>query len=63
LPAFSPVIHPLIREDRCAMVLEEQRLLHEDLERLEQAIADRLMEEPKHVQLFATPLIIELINV
>lgn len=31
------------------MLLEDQRLLHEDLERLEDAIADRLLEDPKHV--------------
>jgi splicing factor 3A subunit 3 len=31
------------------MVLEEQRLLHEDIERLEQAVADRSAEDPKHV--------------
>jgi len=31
------------------MLLEEQRFLHEDLERLEQGIADRIGEEPKHV--------------
>lgn len=31
------------------MLLEEQRFLHEDLERLEQGIADRTAEEPKHV--------------
>ena len=30
-------------------VLEEQRYIHEDLERLEQGIADRVWEEPKHV--------------
>lgn len=30
-------------------VLEEQRYIHEDLERLEQGIADRVREEPKHV--------------
>jgi splicing factor 3A subunit 3 len=35
------------------MVLEEQRNLHEDLERLEQAISDRLLEEPKQVCLQA----------
>ncbi|KIW07148.1 uncharacterized protein PV09_02018 [Verruconis gallopava] len=29
------------------MVFEEQRYLHEDIERLEQAIADRYVEEPK----------------
>jgi hypothetical protein len=33
------------------MVLEEQRLLHEDIERLEQAIADRLIDEPTHASL------------
>ncbi|RQM08543.1 hypothetical protein DH86_00000263 [Scytalidium sp. 3C] len=32
------------------MILEEQRYLHEDLERLEQGIADRIAEEPKHVR-------------
>lgn len=31
------------------MILESERLLAEDLERLEQAIADRLLEEPKAV--------------
>jgi hypothetical protein len=32
------------------MVLEEQRFIHEDLERLEQAIADRVAEEPRNVR-------------
>ncbi|KAL2754813.1 hypothetical protein ACRALDRAFT_1064610 [Sodiomyces alcalophilus JCM 7366] len=32
------------------MVLEDQRYLHEDLERLEQGIADRIGEEPKHIR-------------
>jgi len=31
------------------MVLEDQRLLHEDLERLEQGIAERVAEEPRNV--------------
>jgi splicing factor 3A subunit 3 len=31
------------------MILEEQRFLHEDLERLEQAISDRVAEDPRHV--------------
>jgi splicing factor 3A subunit 3 len=31
------------------MILEEQRFLHEDLERLEQGIADRVAEEPRQV--------------
>ncbi|KID95549.1 splicing factor 3A subunit 3, partial [Metarhizium majus ARSEF 297] len=31
-------------------VLEEQRYIHEDLERLEQGIADRVREEPKHIR-------------
>ncbi|CAD6500380.1 BgTH12-07557 [Blumeria graminis f. sp. triticale] len=30
------------------MILEEQRFLHEDLERLEQGISDRVAEEPRH---------------
>ena len=32
------------------MLIEEQRFLHEDLERLEQAISDRLAEDPQHVR-------------
>ncbi|KAI1183680.1 hypothetical protein F5B17DRAFT_415143 [Nemania serpens] len=32
------------------MLLEEQRFLHEDIERLEQAIADRIGEEPKQIR-------------
>ena len=32
------------------MLLEEQRLLHEDLERLEQGISDRVAEDPRHVR-------------
>ena len=31
------------------MLLEDQRFLHEDLERLEQAISDRIAEDPRHV--------------
>jgi hypothetical protein len=33
----------------CIMVFEDQRFIHEDLERLEQAIADRAAEEPRNV--------------
>ncbi|KAJ6782722.1 hypothetical protein PWT90_04992 [Aphanocladium album] len=32
------------------LVLEEQRYIQEDLERLEQAIADRVRDEPKHIR-------------
>jgi splicing factor 3A subunit 3 len=32
------------------MILEEQRFLHEDLERLEQGIADRVAEDPRQVR-------------
>ncbi|KAK8245851.1 splicing factor 3a subunit 3 [Phyllosticta capitalensis] len=32
------------------MILEEQRLLHEDIERLEQAIAERTLEQPKNIR-------------
>lgn len=32
------------------MLLEDQRFLHEDLERLEQAIAERVGEDPKNVR-------------
>ena len=34
------------------MLIEEQRFLSEDLERLESAISDRLGDEPKQVQIF-----------
>lgn len=34
------------------MLIEEQRFLHEDLERLEQAISDRYADDPKHVSQF-----------
>lgn len=37
-----------------SILLEEQRLLHEDIERLEQATAERLLEDPKHVSLANT---------
>jgi hypothetical protein len=33
------------------MILDEQRTLHEEVERLEQAIAERVIEEPNHVSL------------
>lgn len=33
------------------MLLEDQRFIHEDLERLEQAIADRVAEEPRNVSI------------
>ncbi|KAL2269669.1 hypothetical protein VTJ83DRAFT_1853 [Remersonia thermophila] len=32
------------------MLLEDQRFVHEDLERLEQGIADRMGDEPKHIR-------------
>lgn len=32
------------------MLLEDQRFLHEDLERLEQGISDRTLEDPRHVR-------------
>ncbi|KAI9828848.1 MAG: hypothetical protein M1826_005952 [Phylliscum demangeonii] len=32
------------------MILEEQRFLHEDLERLEQGISDRVLDEPKQLR-------------
>lgn len=32
------------------MLLEEQRFLHEDLERLEQGISDRVAEDPRHIR-------------
>lgn len=32
------------------MILDEQRTLHEEIERLEQAIAERVIEEPEHIR-------------
>ncbi|KAI9886990.1 MAG: hypothetical protein M1823_001206 [Watsoniomyces obsoletus] len=32
------------------MLLEDQRFLHEDLERLEQGISDRVLDEPRHIR-------------
>lgn len=32
------------------MLFEDQRFLHEDLERLEQGISDRVAEDPRHVR-------------
>lgn len=37
------------------MVLEEQRFIHEDLERLEQAVADRVVDEPRNVSVLLLP--------
>jgi hypothetical protein len=34
------------------MIIEDQRFVHEDLERLEQAISDRLAEDPRNVGIF-----------
>ena len=31
------------------MILEDQRFIHEDIERLEQGISDRLLDDPKNV--------------
>lgn len=33
------------------MLVEDQRFIHEDLERLEQGISDRVTEEPRNVRL------------
>jgi splicing factor 3A subunit 3 len=38
------------------MLLEEQRQLHEDLERLEDASADLLLEDPPHVSIHEAPV-------
>jgi hypothetical protein len=34
------------------MLLEDQRFIHEDLERLEQGIADRVVDEPRNVRVY-----------
>lgn len=40
------------------MLYEDLRSIHEDVERLEQAIADRVLEEPKHVSIHHSPLLL-----
>lgn len=37
------------------MLIEDQRFIHEDLERLEQGIADRIAEEPRNVSVPSIP--------
>jgi hypothetical protein len=44
------------------MILEEQRFLHEDLERLEQGISDRVAEDPRHASYSSTSLFQWLID-
>jgi hypothetical protein len=46
------------------MLLEEQRYLHEDLERLESGISERIAEDPKHVQILKNllPLCLNIIH-
>lgn len=44
------------------MLVEDQRFLHEDLERLEQGIADRMGEEPKHVSLLGCAAVKEYLQ-
>ena len=36
------------------MLIEDQRFLHEDLERLEQGISDRIAEDPRNVSSFSS---------
>jgi hypothetical protein len=42
------------------MSVEEQRYIHEDLERLEQGIADRISYEPREVQFSHSNLLASL---
>lgn len=37
------------------MIYEDLRAVHEDIERLEQAIADRILDDHKHVSNFSCP--------
>ena len=37
------------------MLIEDQRFLHEDLERLEQGISDRIAEDPRNVSRVRPP--------
>jgi hypothetical protein len=44
------------------MLVEDQRYVHEDLERLEQGIADRMGDEPKHVSFTCATLSTRTLN-
>jgi splicing factor 3A subunit 3 len=45
------------------MLVEEQRYIHEDLERLEQGIADRMRDEPKQVSaIFLSSMSCRILN-
>jgi len=44
------------------MLLEEQRFLHENLERLEQGIADRVAEDPRQVNVVCIPCLVRYID-
>ena len=46
---FFPSV--LIAITHTTMLLEDERFIHEELERLEHAIADRVAEEPRNVSL------------
>jgi ABC-type phosphonate transport system ATPase subunit len=48
------VLHELAIQ-HFTMLLEDQRFLHEDLERLEQAITDRVAEDPRNVSAISPP--------
>jgi ABC-type phosphonate transport system ATPase subunit len=48
------VLHELAIQ-HFTMLLEDQRFLHEDLERLEQAITDRVAEDPRNVSEISPP--------
>lgn len=44
------------------MLIEDQRFIHEDLERLEQGIADRVAEEPRNVSIALSVMRLPLLN-
>lgn len=42
------------------MLFEDLRTIHEDLERLEQGVADRMLEDPRHVSMQMSSLLAAL---
>lgn len=54
----AQVLRLEIYGDNVDMLLEDQRFIHEDLERLEQAIADRVAEKPANVSVGRGALVI-----
>ena len=52
--SLPPALNHVLTATKLKMLFEDQRFLHEDLERLEQGISDRVAEDPRHVNMPST---------